>query len=304
MKGLVLPERWRGLPLLVFASFLFALMALFARTLSGVLSVGQVVCGRFVVGLLFLAVYYPAMRRKPRFGRPGLWALRGIFGGASVYLYFLCIDRLAVGPAVLLNACWPIYGSILGFFFLKERVSGHLLGGLVAATLGAGLVIWGTSLETPAISFGVGAWAGMLSAVFSGAAVVAMRALRNDTDAATVFLSFCAFGLLFGLPFALADWRPLTAHTALLLAGVGLASAGGQMTFTYAMGYVTTAMGGVGSQLTPAISWVLGALFLSEPVAPLAVLGAVVCVGGVIWGTGLLGRLLAPTPKPSGPPTA
>ena len=204
-------------------------MALFARMLSGQLSVGQVVCARFVTGLVFLAVYYPALRRKPRFGHFGLWSLRGIFGGASVYLYFVCIDWLAVGPAVLLNACWPIYGSIFGFFFLGERVSGHLLGGLAAATLGAGLVIWGTSLETPAISFGVGAWAGMASAVFSGAAVVALRALRNDTDAATVFLSFCSFGLLFGLPFALADWRPITPHTAWLLLGVGVASTAAQM---------------------------------------------------------------------------
>ncbi|MFL5346305.1 MAG: DMT family transporter [Hyalangium sp.] len=302
MTGFVLPERWRGLPLLVLSSFLFAVMALFARMLSGQLSVGQVVCGRFAVGLVFLAGYFPAMRRKPRFGRPVLWALRGIFGGTSVYLYFVCIDRLAVGPAVLLNSCWPIYGAILGFFFLGERVSGNLLGGLVAATVGAGLVIWGTSLETPTLAFGVGAWAGVLSAVFSGAAVVVLRALRNDTDAATVFLSFCFFGLLVGLPFALADWRPLTAQTSLVLLAMGISSTAGQMLFTYAMGHVSTALGGVGSQLTPAFSWVLGALFLAEPVAPLALLGAAVCVGGVLWGTGLLGKLLVPAPKPLGRP--
>ncbi|WP_224367356.1 DMT family transporter [Hyalangium versicolor] len=303
MKALSIPERWRGLPLLIFSSFIFAAMALFARMLSGQLSVGQVVCARFVAGLVFLAIYFPALRRKPRFGHFGLWSLRGIFGGASVYLYFLCIDRLAVGPAVLLNACWPIYGSIFGFFFLKERVSGHLLGGLILATLGAGLVIWGTSLETPALSFGVGAWAGMFSAVFSGAAVVALRALRNETDAATVFLSFCVFGLLFGLPFALSDWRPITPSMAWLLLGVGVSSTAGQMLFTYAMGYVTTALGGVGSQMTPAFSWMLGALVLAEPVAPLALLGASVCVGGVLWGTGLLGKLLPLEPQPSGRPS-
>ncbi|MDC0714995.1 DMT family transporter [Stigmatella sp. ncwal1] len=303
MKGFTLPERWRGMPLLMVSSFLFALMALFARMLSGQLSVGQVVCGRFVVGLVFLAAYYPAVGRRPRFGRPLLWALRGVFGGISVYLYFLCIDRVAVGPAVLLNACWPIYGSILGYFFLKEHVSGPLLAGLVMTTVGAGLVIWGTSLEASNLSFGLGAWAGMFSAVFSGAAVVAMRALRNDTDAATVFLSFCFFGLLFGLPFALADWRPLSPHTVGLLVGVGLASAVAQMTFTYAMGYVTTAMGGVGSQLTPVFSWLLGAVFLAEPLAPLALLGAALCVGGVLWGTGLLRKLLASASlHPSGRP--
>jgi drug/metabolite transporter (DMT)-like permease len=295
MKGFPVPERWRGLPLLMFSSFLFALMALFARMLSGRLSVGQVVCGRFAVGLLFLALYYPAVGLKPRFGRPWLWSLRGIFGGISVYLYFVCIDRVAVGPAVLLNACWPIYGAILGYFFLKEQVSGPLLGGLVLTTVGAGFVIWGTSMVTTSLSFGWGAWAGMFSAVFSGAAVVALRALRNDTDPATVFLSFCFFGLLFGLPFALSDWRPLSADTVGLLVAVGLSSAVAQMIFTYAMGHVTTAMGGVGSQLTPVFSWLLGAVFLTEPVSPLALLGAALCILGVLWGTGLLRRLLAPS---------
>jgi drug/metabolite transporter (DMT)-like permease len=144
----------------------------------------------------------------------------------------------------------------------------------------------------------------MLSAVFSGAAVVAMRALRNDTDPASVFLSFCAFGLLFGLPFAIADWRPLSTQTLWLLVSMGLSSAAAQMVFTYAMGHVTTAMGGVGSQLTPAFSWVLGAVVLAEPIAPLAVLGAALCVAGVLWGTGILGRLLMPAPKPSGRPTS
>ncbi len=299
-----LPERWRGAPLLVLSSLLFACMALFVRMLAGRLSVGQVVCGRFLVGLLFLAVYFPAAGRRPRPARLWLLALRGLFGGASVYLYFLAIDQLAVGPAVLLNGCWPIYGALFGLFFLRERISGHLAGGLLAATGGAGLVIWSTSLEMPAVSFGVGAVAGMFSAALSGAAVVVMRALRNDhtMDAATVFLSFCLIGLLVGLPFALADWRPLSLETGLLLLGVGLASAIAQMIFTYTLGYVSTALGGAGSQLAPAFSWILGAIFLSEPIAPLAVFGAGVCITGVLWGTGLLGKLLAPAPKPSGRP--
>lgn len=298
MAGLVVPERYRGTPLLLLSSFLFALMALFARLLSGRLSPGQVVCGRFVVGLLFLSVYFALMKRRPRYGRFSLWAMRGIFGGGSVYLYFVAIDRMAVGPSTLLNACWPIYAAIFGAFFLGERVTPQVLTGLVVTTVGAGLVMWST-MDVGALTLGVGAWAGMGSAVLSGAAVVCVRALRHETDAATVFLSFCLFGLLFGLPFALSDWRPLSWDMALPLLGVGLASAGAQMVFTYALGYVTAAAGGVATQLTPAFSWVLGALVLGEVVSPLAVSGALVCVAGVLWGTGVLGKLLLPASKPA-----
>jgi drug/metabolite transporter (DMT)-like permease len=299
MAAFVVPERYRGTPLLIFSSFLFALMALFARQLSGRLSPGQVVCGRFLVGLAFLAIYFPAVGRRPRFGRFSLWALRGIFGGASVYLYFVCIDRVAVGPATLLNACWPIYAAILGIYFLGERVTHHVFAGLLITTVGAGLVIWSTMRDAHALTLGVGAWAGMFSAVLSGAAVVCVRALRHETDAATVFLSFCLFGLLFGLPFALADWRPLGWDVVLPLLGVGLASAGAQMVFTYAMGYVTAAAGGVATQLTPAFSWLMGAVVLGELISPLAVSGALVCVAGVLWGTGVVGRLLTPVSKPT-----
>ncbi|MCP3163697.1 DMT family transporter [Myxococcus qinghaiensis] len=286
----VLPVRYRGAPLLVFSSVLFAVMALCTRLLSGRLSPGQVASGRFLIGLLFLAAYYPVLGRRPRFGRLPLWVLRGVFGGAAVYLYFVAIDRMTVGPAVLLNACWPIYAAIIGWVFLKERVTGALLAGLVLTTVGAGLVMWSTMEGGVSLSLGLGAWAGMGSAVLGGAAVVVVRALRHGTDAATVFLSFCLFGLLFSLPFALHDWRPLGWDVALPLLGVGLTSVVAQMTFTYAFGYVTAVAGGVATQLTPVFSWVLGAVLLGEAVSPLAVTGALVCMVGVLWGTGMLER--------------
>ncbi len=299
MSRWTLPERYRGIPLLVFSSFLFALMALCTRLLSGRLSPGQVASGRFLIGLLFLACYFPALGRRPRYGRFSLWAMRGVFGGAAVYFYFVAIDRMTVGPAVLLNSCWPIYAAIIGWLFLKERVTGPLFAGLVLTTVGAGLVIWSSVGDGVSLSMGLGAWAGMASAVLGGAAVVVVRALRHDTDSATVFLSFCLFGLLFSLPFAVQDWRPLTWDVALPLLGVGLTSVVAQMTFTHAFGYVTAAAGGVATQLTPAFSWVMGAVLLGEQVSPLAVSGALVCVAGVLWGTGVVGRLLTPASRPA-----
>lgn len=299
MNGWVLPERYRGIPLLVFSSFLFAVMAFCTRLLAGRLSPGQVASGRFFIGLVFLALYFPLLKRRPRFGRVPLWALRGIFGGAAVYLYFVAIDRMTMGPAVLLNACWPIYAAIIGWLFLREHVTGALLAGLVLTTLGAGLVMWSSMAGGASLAPGLGAWAGMGSAVLGGAAVVVVRALRNESDTATVYLSFCLFGLLFSLPFAVQDWRPLGWDVALPLLGVGLTSVAAQMTFTYAFNYVTAVAGGVATQLTPAFSWVMGALLLGEPVSPLAVTGALVCVSGVLWGTGVVGRLLTPASRPA-----
>ncbi len=83
------------------------------------------------------------------------------------------------------------------------------------------------------------------------------------------------------------------------LLGVGLASVVAQMVFTYAMGYVTAAAGGITTQLTPAFSWLLGAVLLGEPLHPLSMVGSLICMLGVLWGTGLIPRLLVPASKPS-----
>lgn len=306
MRASPLLLRFRGIPQLVVSSFFFALMAFCARLTAGRIGVGQLVCARFLMGLLFLAVYFPATGRRPRYGRPSLWAARGIFGGAAVYFYFMSIERLSVGPAVLLNCLWPIWATLFSWVFLKERLSSHLGAGLLLSTVGAGLVIWSTVQQGVAVSVGLGAAAGLLSALLSGAAVTAVRALRNDTDASTIFLSFNLFGALFALPFALGDWQPITWELALPVLGVGVFSVAAQMLFTQAFAYVTAAAGGVATQLTPAFSWVLGALLLAEPLLPLAVLGSAVCVAGVLWGTGVHLRLFAAGPRaaasrPGGP---
>jgi drug/metabolite transporter (DMT)-like permease len=293
--------RLRGAPLLVLSSLVFALMAFFARLTAGRIGTGQLVCARFLMGLLFLAVYFRMRRQRPRFGRPWLWAARGLFGGAAVFLYFLAIDRLAVGPATLLNCLWPLWAALFSLVFLKERVSSHLGAGLVLTTVGAGLVVWSTVRAGVALSIGVGAWAGIVSAVLSGAAVTVVRALRSDTDAPTVFLSFNLFGLLFALPFVPVGWQPLGWSLLWPVLGVGVTSVVAQMLLTYALGFVSTATGGVATQLTPAFSWLLGALLLGEPVLPLALVGSLVCMGGVLWGTGVHLRLFVPAAAPPAP---
>jgi drug/metabolite transporter (DMT)-like permease len=282
------PLWWRGVPVIALASVFFAAMAVAARSLAPVLSPGQLVLARFVVGLAVTGVWFAARRTPPRAGRPLLWAMRGVLGGGAVYFYFLSIERLGVGPATVLNYTSPVWAAAFGAWFLRERVGGHTLLGVAVATVGAGLVV-GSTLESgpgaPALLLGAGAWAGVVSALLGGGAQTVIRALRRDTDAASIFFSFCLFGLLWALPFAVADWRPVPASAWGPVLLMGLLSAVAQVLFTYAFAYTTAAVGSATTQLTPALSWVLGVLVLDEHMAPLALGGAALCAAGVLWGT-------------------
>jgi drug/metabolite transporter (DMT)-like permease len=50
------------------------------------------------------------------------------------------------------------------------------------------------------------------------------------------------------------------------------------------MGHTSATVGSATTQLMPALAWTLAIGWLHEPVAPLAVFGAALCVGGVATG--------------------
>lgn len=258
-------------------------MAVLARAASGEISAGPLVFIRFMIGLVFVVAYYAATRTRPILANPWRWAQRGVLGGAAVYLYFFAIERLQVGPASLLNNTFPIWASLFAVWFLKEPLRGAQIIGLFASIAGAALVIWGTVPAGGSFELGGGAWAGLLSAVFSGGAVATMRVLRKDTDAVTVFFSFCLFGALISLPLAIAEWKPMSFEIWMSALWVGLAALVAQLLYTYALGFTSTAAGSATALLTPAFAWMMGVAFLGESAPIISVAGAVLCVAGVLW---------------------
>lgn len=274
-----------GVTLIAGSSVLFALMAVLTRTLSGKLSVGQIVSARFLIGLVAMAPVYLAARRLPSSPRWGIWSLRGLFGGGAVFFYFLAIGRLGVGPATLLNYTSPLCAALFAGIFLGERVTPRLAVGLVASTLGAALVVLSTADAPHVFGWEVGVVAGVASAVLGGAAMTVIKSLRRDHDASTVFLSFNLLGLLWSVPPAIVEWTPISPGLVWPLLGVGLLSVAAQMIFTHAFIYTPTAIGSATTQLVPVISWTLGMWLLGEPFHPLALMGAALAVGGVIFGT-------------------
>lgn len=279
----IIPPHLRGVPTVALSCVLFALMAVLARSLSGDISAGQLVLLRFLTGLGFVAGYYALTRTRPVVVDLGLWAQRGLLGGGAVYLYFFSIERLEVGPASLLNNTFPVWAALFAAGFLGEPLRRAQVGGLVASLLGAALVVYATVPLGDRFELGIGVWAGLASAVLTGGAATTMRALRRTTDALTIFFSFCLFGALLALPVALADWRPLTAEVWLSALGVGVAALVAQLLYTHALGFASTAAASATALLTPAFAWAMGVAFLGEAAPALALLGALLCVGGVVW---------------------
>jgi drug/metabolite transporter (DMT)-like permease len=210
--------------------------------------------------------------------------LRGAFGGAAVLTYFIAIERLGAAPGTVLNYTAPVFASVFAHLFLGERSGRTARFGLLLATAGAALVALSSAgashVETPV----VGVLAGLSAPIFGGAALTAMKKVRGDTDALSVFLSLCAVGLVLSLPLVAGRWVPLEADTLWPLLGVGVLGLTGQLLLTWGMGHTTATAGSATTQLVPAFAWVLAIGWLHEAVEPLAVAGAALCVSGVLTG--------------------
>ena len=291
--------RARARLLLLGSAVCFGLMAVLARRLgrggaSGGFTPGQLAVVRFAAGALFSLV---AFRLRPGLHAPVnrrlLWS-RGLSGGIVVVLYFLALARLPAGEAGLLYNLFPVFATALAIPLFGERPTVHLGLGLLTATAGVAILLVGGGLAPAGGGLG-GGGAGLGEALAVGAAVfaavsaVTIRAMRQHDNAATIFFYFCLGGLPVALPFALDPW-PLAVGPwglALLMAASAWAA---QVFMAEAYGALTVGEAAVWLQLTPVAQALVAVPILGERLTAWSLLGVLVGVAGVAWGSAMGSR--------------
>ncbi len=296
------PSKTRARLLLLGSAGSFGLMAVLARLLSrgeGAFSAGQLTVIRFVVGA---AVSLVAFRLRPGLYAPRnrrlLWT-RGASGGIVVVLYFLALQRIPAGEAGMLYNLFPVLATGMSALAFRERPTVHLLLALLVATAGVVLVLGGGTLH---LGVGAGEALAVAAAVFAAFSAVTIRAMRATDNAATIFFYFCLGGLPVALPFALGAWptAPWPWALAVLMA---LAAFSAQLLMAEAYGALAISEAAVWLQLTPLAQYGLAAVLLSEGITVAGVLGIVVGIAGVAYGT-LLGQRRPPAPAMPAPGVA
>ena len=269
-----------GALLMIAAMALFAVMAVCSRVATRTMGSAQLVLVRFTITGLGVLAFWAAGQMSIAPKNLRLLALRGLFGGGAVLLYFIALAKCRdAGTATLLNYVSPIFTSVFAWFFLKERPTFRLAVGVVLAFAGVLLV-----LRTPqGFTLGPGEIAGMCSAVFSGFAVVTIRAARGYDNAPTILLAFSIGGGLIALPFAVPTWVSVTGDVWLLALAVGVTSLFAQLMMTHAFGLVTASHGALFQQLTPVFTFTLGAALLHEEMGWLSVIGALLTLSAVAY---------------------
>ena len=276
---------WR----LLLSSALFALMAAGAKRATHRLPGAEVALVRFGAGIVATAVAVVAGRAVLRPRRWGWLLSRGLFGGASVVLYFASIQRVPVGVATLLNQTQPVFTMLCSWLLLREVPRRHALAALAFTLAGVSVIV---GMRHLTFHGSLGEVLGVLSAIGSGIAVTSIRAARRERDDGvppettwSVFFSFTFLGALVTLPNVLSPfgaWVPPSPGEWALLAGVAGTSVGAQLIMTQALRHLTGVQSGIIAQLTVPMAVALGIVFLGETLTPTFLFGAALTLSGVM----------------------
>jgi len=249
-------------------------------------SPGSLALGRLLVGSVALGVALLLSRRwvAPT-GRE--WALIVLCGLAWFAIYNVALNaaeqRVDAGTTAMLVNVGPILIALFAGLLLGEGFPRWLVVGALVAFGGAVLV--GAATSTADSSDLLGVLLCLAAAVTYAIGVLAQKPVLRRLPAIQVTWMAAAIGAIACLPFApgLLDdlgTAPVAATGWLVYLGV-VPTALAFSTWAYALARMDAGRLGVSTYIVPPITIVLGAVLLGEVPPVLAMVGGVICLGGV-----------------------
>ncbi|WP_255564511.1 DMT family transporter [Mameliella sp. CS4] len=248
---------------------------------------------RYVLGLVFLlpmARQVMRVRLTPRLWR--LFSLRALFHTGGVVLWFYAMTRIPIAEVTAMNYLNPVYVTVLAVFFLGERLALRRVLAIVAALLGAVMILRPGFRELDP-----GHFAMLATALFFAGSYLLAKILSGEVSAAVV-VGLLSVGVTIGLaPLAIAVWVWPTWLELLILLGVALFATAGHytMTLAFAAAPVTVTQPVTFLQLVWAVA--LGAILFGEPVDPWVIAGGSLILAAVVfitWREAVLKRRITP----------
>ncbi|WP_255435592.1 DMT family transporter [Paracoccus sp. S1E-3] len=223
------PEQAQGILFLLLAIFLFTLMDATAKYLGQYYPVPQVIWARYIGNLVVVALYFrasflPSLRSR----RPGVQFGRALAQLASAALFFTSLQYIGIAEATAIMDINPVLITLGAGLFLGEQIGWRRILGIVAALVGAMIIIRpGLGVFHPA------AILPLIGAFTYAAGALLTRMARTDTLATSVVWSVLVGSIATSLlvPFF---WQPVQMDHLWAFVIIGLLGAASQALIVHA----------------------------------------------------------------------
>ncbi|MCG5077405.1 DMT family transporter [Paraburkholderia tagetis] len=290
---------------LVFLAALWGGSFLFIRVGVTDLGVAPLMALRVGIGALFLLLVLFS-RRSPReaFGalREHAWPLLvvGVLNSAAPFCLFAWAElTLSAGVTSVINATTPLFGAVVAYFWLKDRLSGLRIAGLAIGFAGVLALVWdqiatraGDGASTSATVLAAGA--ALCAAALYGVAASFTKRHLTGVDPLTVAAGTMTAATVVLAPFAFATWP----HAVVSMHAWGAALCLGVACTGVAYLLFFRLIAAIGPARTITVTFVIpvfgilwGALFLGEHVSVGMIEACAAILAGTSLATGFVKRL-------------
>lgn len=285
-----------ALPVLVFAAVLISFSGIFVKLSE----LGPTTTGVYRMGLalpVFGIWMWSELRRAgpQRSARPSLIpadrqallfvVLAGVSLGADLVAWHWCLQMTSVAAATMMGNTAPIWVTLIGFLFFRERFAKAFLIGMAVAMIGVWLLLTGNgkSLE---IHDGVVFALGMITAItYAGYLRGSKEARRSLTTSQVMFWGSLSATVLL-IPIALLtedQFIPSNLHGWAVVIGLSMLSQVlGQTLINWSLAHLPAAFSSVTLLINPVSSAFFAWILLDETLFPLQILGGGIVLAG-IW---------------------
>ncbi len=237
---------------------------------------------RYLLGLVFLLPVWRVLVAARLTRRQWtLFSIRGLMHGLGVICWFFAMTRIPIAEVTAMNYLNPVFVSILAVIFLGERIRAPRILAIVAALLGALIILRpGMRVLDP------GHFAMMVTALTFAGGYLLAKILSDEVSASVVVAMLSVSVTLVLFPFALVGWVwPTLWEFGILFAVAFFATAGHYtMTRAFAAAPVTVTQPVIFLQLVWSV--LIGAAFFAEPPDPFVIAGGtliIVAVSFMTW---------------------
>ncbi|WP_321909085.1 MULTISPECIES: DMT family transporter [unclassified Paraburkholderia] len=269
---------------------------------------------RVGIGALFLLLVL--FSRRP--AREALGTLRerawplfvvGILNSAAPFCLFAWAElTLSAGVTSVINATTPLWGAVVAYVWLKDRLSGLRVVGLAIGFAGVLALVWDQVVThagdgASSTSAVLAALAALVAAALYGVAASYTKRHLTGADPLTVAAGTMTGATLVLAPIALVTWpaAPVSLHAWGAVLGLGVACTGvAYLLFFRLIAAVGPARAITVTFVIPIFGILWGALFLGERVSMGMVEACAAILVGTALATGFVKRLPGFTARRSG----